>query len=929
MKVIILVSICISLNILAFPQVSDINIKEPCNPMLREVGKPIIDGLAIDRWIRFGQELAISNNGDYLLYNIDNYPFSSNTLIIQSTTSQWRKEFIGVTKAFFTEDSKKVIFMSDDSLYILKLGTDSTQFVKNVCSYKQPELRSDWMCYQLKNGQKDAVLLNLITGQAKYFHFVTDYTFDKGGDALLLKTEEAANDIKTTSLQLVYLLDQKTINLYSIEDSGNANVTIKNYSFDESGNQLLFLIQQRNSVSEGDSSVIINTVWYFKKGMDKAIKKISKTSLGFPKNMSIHNSAPSFSVDGKYIYFHIEQDEVKKAKTDIAVLDVWSYRDTFLQSTQLYNLSPKVITAVIGTGGNKIVILENEFEKILFLPPIGDYAVLKARKSGDKFWSRQIDTTWLISLKDGSRIYLKTSKNNLISFSPTGKYIVYFNSEKENYFSYNFQTFELKNISLKVPHGLLTHNNEYEFPQGGDNYPVGDAIWLGDTALFVYDDYDIWKLDPNGQKSPTDMTNGYGRLHHLKFRFSDTKWPTVQFSGKSFYLLSAFNTLNKYNGFYRLFIDGNRNPEVLTLGPYCFNPGVPYVLPLNSNDFDVVDLKPVKAKQANVWIVKRQTTNQPLNYFSTTDFKQFKPLTYLEQNKDYNWLTAELVNFKQIDGIGTQGILYKPENFDVKKKYPLIITYYEQLSHRLYEFPIPKYSKDAHINIPWFVSHGYLVFTPDIHFQKGKMGRSAYNTVVSSALHLSKLDFVDSKRIGISGHSFGGFETNYILTHSNLFSAAIEGAGTSDWISSSLQLAGKSFQEKSRLETYEPEIGAPFWQRPDLYIENSPVFLANKVNTPLLIFHCQNDEGVPWAQAIEFFISLRRLGKKVWMLQYNNGGHSLGLRRDRIDFTTRITHFFDYYLKNALAPKWMTEGIPATLKGVETGFQFDSTGKKP
>lgn len=363
------------------------------------------------------------------------------------------------------------------------------------------------------------------------------------------------------------------------------------------------------------------------------------------------------------------------------------------------------------------------------------------------------------------------------------------------------------------------------------------------------------------------------------------------------------------------------------MGPYTFYHD-PSTLPINANELCYNRLIPLKARDTNIWLVSRQNATEAPNYFLTTDFKNYKALSSLQPQSSYSWLTAELISWQQGDGIANQGILYKPEDFNPDKKYPVLITYYEQLSHRLYEFPMPEFTKYS-INIPWFISQGYLVFTPDIYFTKGKPGKSAYGAIVSAAQALAKMPFVDAKRMGINGHSTGGFLTNYLITHTNLFAAAIEGAGTSNWISSSLQLAGGEIKMGSRLGGYESMLGATLWERPDLYIENSPILRANHITTPLIIFHSKIDSAVPWEQAVELFIAMRRLEKKVWMLQYDEGNHGVWNKNDYTDYTIRITQFFDHYLKGAPPPKWMTEGMPASQKGVKAGYELDLSGKQP
>jgi dipeptidyl aminopeptidase/acylaminoacyl peptidase len=207
-------------------------------------------------------------------------------------------------------------------------------------------------------------------------------------------------------------------------------------------------------------------------------------------------------------------------------------------------------------------------------------------------------------------------------------------------------------------------------------------------------------------------------------------------------------------------------------------------------------------------------------------------------------------------------------------------------------------------------------------------GRATENAVASAANFLKKFNWIDSTKLAIQGHSLGGFETNYLVTHSHLFAAAVEAAGASDMISRYGSLYGGIWPMHAYYETIDGAMRCTLWDDPDLYISESPVFKANEVTTPLLMMHNKKDAAVPWAQGIELFTALRRLQKPVWLLQYDGAGHSLR-GKNSIDYTLRMEGFFNYYLKSMPPPKWMTDGISPAQKGYETGFDLDYSGKKP
>ncbi|MBO9570668.1 MAG: prolyl oligopeptidase family serine peptidase [Chitinophagaceae bacterium] len=463
--------------------------------------------------------------------------------------------------------------------------------------------------------------------------------------------------------------------------------------------------------------------------------------------------------------------------------------------------------------------------------------------------------------------------------------------------------------------------------------PRGIAGWLeGSNGLLVYDHYDIWQLDITGKKTAKNLTNG--RKNNIRFMITPDETgeggPCAMYkNGKTFFesnsrlVLTALNMENKDNGFYTLSLGNKPLLERLYMGPYMFYHGDLSYGQARLN----IGCKPLKARDTDVWLLTRQSATEAPNYYVTRGMKEFKRLTALQPHKDYNWLQAELINFEQQDGSHSKGILYKPENFDSSKKYPVIIHYYTQYSLFLNQYQKFDYTESADINIPWFVTRGYLIFMADIYFNKDWAGDAAVNAVEGAASWLAKQSYVDSTKMGIAGHSWGGTLTNYLVTHTNRFAAAFCGAaGASDVIGRGL--LPERGDGSVNLKSYESYLSQTIWENSEKWIKASPVMSAHKITTPYLIYHCAI-EGVPFQQATEMFVAMRRLGKKVWLLQYDESWHSTQNERDSRDLTIRVTQFFDHYLKGAHAPVWMTRGIRAQFKGIETGYEIDESGRLP
>jgi dienelactone hydrolase len=833
----------------------------------------------------------ISNDGSYVSYNRRNFFLKKNTLVVQSTDNKWKFE-LKDTYGDFTQDSKRMILKKKDSLGIVVLGSPIIKYIPNVLSYKTPENgKGEWLAYQLKNERKDLVLLNLKTDNQRIINGVKSFSFTKDGNNLLLQT---------TSIELLDLVTGKNALICSGTPDGNL-------VFDNTGTQLAFIVK--------------GSLFYYKKGMDKAIKLVDS----YPVDSFKLENVNRFSNNGNSIFLSLIKPKTTRPLANEIKVDVWSYTDAKLQSQQLKEINAeRNYAAIVNIADPKIIRLEKENEVISYSRQDKEDFVLVLHSAGDYpnewNWNKAAESSiYLVSTKNGSRKLLGEQLSESIAgsyrLSPKGKYVIYYDVKTSNYYAYDIAKSTTRNITKDIP-TVWTQYETMDHPTA-DYYPISLAGWGSEDAeVILYDRNDIWKVNLAGHHKPVNMTNGYGAKHHIVFRalMDDTNWSSSKI------LLSAFDRTNKNDGFASLIANSVKDPEILSMQPYLFT-GV------TSSELDRTP--PIKAKDAGVYLVLRQGASESPNYLITKDFKSFKPMSDRYPEKAYNWLSSELIDFKNLDGTLNQGILYKPENFDPSKKYSIIFYYYERFSETLNKFLRPEASI-ASINIPYYVSNGYLVCVPDIPKIIGYPGKSALNAVEGAAKYLMKRPYISATKMGIQGHSFGGFETNYIITHSGLFAAAMSASSMSDFIScygSILSLRDGTSRQR-QYEINHDAMGASLWQSPDLYIENSPVLVADEITTPVLMMNNIGDSDVPFAQGIEFFTALRRLGKRAWMLQYDGGDHMVSGKQAE-DLTIRMKQFFDHYLMDKPAPKWMTRGIPAKMKGIDDGLEPDYEIKTP
>jgi dipeptidyl aminopeptidase/acylaminoacyl peptidase len=866
--------------------------------------KPVIDTSIYGKWPMGGGLHSISNDGKYVWYTIGRKVF------IQAIDNNWKRKVAdGYTQVFFADNSRLVIYQKGkDTLCLQTLGSNQVKYISNVNTFQiSKDGDCNWLACQLHSPAKELLLRNLETGNEQSFTEVTGYQFNSGESAILLEQQNADS---TLSLSWVNLASGNVTSIWTGKPADQL-------TFSPDGNALAFM---------ANTSTDEKAIWCYKAGEPKAVKLFAEYSTLNNQNLKI-DYLIGYSSAGDKLFFTMKQTITKpKASPNLASVDIYSYKDAKLQSQQLNDLQQNAIdyTYTFTIADHKLVQLTQKGENLLGdFEKSGkkDFILVEKNKGGDiGEWNWNPASRYaiyLISTSNGSRTLIAKNESHpyLYSLSPGNKYVVYYDAVQKNYFSYFIATGITKNITKGIKVEWLGGARGVDEPDFA--YAVNPFYrWFkDDTLVLIESQNDIIQADPSGKAPAINLTGGYGQTHHTKFSLAKVDGNIEgELDPSQPFLLQAFNQLTKGIAFCKV-TPGRRN-----------NVAGMKTIPYHAEYLQ-------KARDAEVYMVMLSNAENSPNLFLTTDFKTYQPLTDVHPERAYNWLTAELVNWKKPDGRNAQGILYKPENFDPKKKYPVIFFYYEKKSDGLHNFMQPAYA-DGEIDIPTYVSNGYLVFQPDIEYKIGYPGRSACNAVVSAAQYLGKFPWVDTKHMGLVGHSFGGFETNYIITHSHLFAAAVSTSGQTDFVSGYDYLNGGVGGRQAVYELGQSRIGATLWQRPDLFIENSAVLHADQVTTPVLLMANKKDGVVPFEQGIEFFLALRRLQKKAWLLQYDHGGHMADGEGDDSgaddkDFTIRSRQFFDYYLEGKTPPKWMTEGIPASMKQIDNGFEPDNSGKQP
>jgi len=784
-------------------------------------------------------------------------------------------------------------------------------------------------------------LRNLLTGEEIRYSLVADYTFSQKGNALAIRTTRKKDDTLSKALVLwqslaPHLPGGETMPpRMGIDTIMQGLNDARNFAFDEEATRLAF-VAERDSAAKALQKFY--KLWYYTPGMDSARLIGDRSTKGVAAGRTIsEHYALKFSKNGQRLLLGLAPVRPVKDTTlpdfEKAGLDIWNYKDDELQPQQLKDLDQdlkKSYLAIWNTAEKEILPLGDERFPTIRITGEGDGAVFYTSTDSGKRVARQwqgfsLQDVYALNTRTGERkLIVKDMKGELYP-SYSGRYLLLYDARQKGYSVYNSSTGALTKVATDIRASLCDEENDV--PDDPD--PYGIAGWeKDDKHIYIYDRYEVWRVDPEGRERSMPVNPPIARAHKISFRYVKTD-PEEKFIdlSKAAYFRVYSEALKQSTYMHAKFDhpDNSYDVEYLTeSGPFLCN-GL------------------VKADSADVYLYTRENFSSSPDLYVTSaalDSLQHRgkapipgwhsgglagiQLSHLNpQQSGYLWGTSELFKWKSYTGRETEGILYKPEGFDSTKKYPMIVYYYERNNNTLnnYQPPSPTPSR---LNIPFFVSRGYVVFVPDIWYTKGHPGKNAYDYVMSGTRALIRKGFIDSTKIGLQGQSWGGYQTAYIITQTNLFAAAWAGAPVVNMFSAYGGIRWESgVNRQFQYERSQSRIGATIWERPDLYIENSPLFHLPKVSTPLVIMSNDADGAVPWYQGIEFFTAMRRLNKPVWLLEYNGEAHNLVERRNRKDIQVREQQFFDWLLKGAQAPKWIREGVPATLKGIDWGMGME------
>ena len=926
-------------------------------PLVSFGQKKPLDQSVYDNW-KSVNNFSITDDGKYTIFSV-NAQEGDGYIVIHNILTGEQQSIPRASTQKFTADGKFVALvikpkfdqtkaakikkvkpdmMPKDSLGIYNTITKDLKKFPFLKGYKMGKYANDFLAFQTtppadtskskkpvkkdKDEGADLILYQFSTSKLDTLKFVSDYDFSRGGDTLFFATRPNTKDTIHKAGLFSYIPKTKTIKKlfgYDLKQSVKLPVV------SEDNNTIVFY-GKLDTTKRKDKII---SILQFKDGFSEAKVIVDSTITGLSKGWQIsENRSLEFNKAGTRLFFGISKILPEKDTTlydaDQSKLDIWNYSEPYIQPMQLVNLQrelKKTYLSKIELNVDKkmVQLATDNFESVVVA---GDLSADWAYSASSD--SYKVESQWsanphrdiyIIDVNTGnSKAILKDAYVSNVSSSPDSNFLAWYNNADSQWYSYEVSTGNIRNMTKEITVSFADELNDS--PVMASSY--GSGGWAeGDKWIYLYDRYDVWQIDPKCSVAPSIVTDGIGRKENKAFRiFRPDEEITSRFRRsesapiklKDIMYFTAFDNITKGNGYY--IKETSKKRPILQkwiLEPFTF---ANYTKP---------------EKGAVIAYSKSNFTNSPDVWITKDNFKTQTKITDINpQQRDYNWGTSELVKWKSAKGIELEGLLFKPENFDASKKYPMIVYFYEKNSDLLNAYRAPAPSRST-INVTYFASNGYIVFIPDIVYEIGHPGESAIDCIVPGVRKICENPWIDSTNVAIQGQSWGGYQVAYMVTRPEAFKwkAAGAGAPVSNMTSAYGGIRwGTGMVRQFQYENTQSRIGKTLWDGLDLYLENSPLFFANKVETPLLIMHNDADDAVPWYQGIEYFTALRRLGKQVWMLQYNKETHNLTSRVNAKDLSIRLSQFFDHFLKGAPMPVWMKTGVPATLKGIDWGYDL-------
>jgi dipeptidyl aminopeptidase/acylaminoacyl peptidase len=814
-----------------------------------------------DKWGTLSGE-TIAPDGKWVSYRM-RYENGRDTLFLLKVKNKQKMAFPKAVSVTFAEDGLSAMVRGADNFFsVVNLVTLHERSFANVVN---AQYSPDGHILILVKETSDSQLFILMSSGRELFK--VDHV-----DEFAVSANNKVAVIEGSRLKLLNLKG-----LYQPVEIIKESAKLKGVTWSSSGNSLAVFAQSDDSVK--------NTKIKYYDCRSATLLEIDTGRTAFDNvNYRITNYSLLVSGDDNIVFFTVKP---RLATDDTSkVVEVWDAASPLEYPEQKFYNDPNnmLLRAAWNVGLDTIIKLDNDAFTESTVLPANKYFISASQLTYAPHWKQSSPTDYYITPIGGGKPvriaeYVNTAAH-AISASPSGKYLAWF--KDGDYWIYNTETQTARNVT-KTLNGCF-YNPDHDTADENSGYAV-PGFTSDDRYLMIYDKYDIWLIASDGSTAER-ITNG--KEMGIRFR-----------------IVSNIYEPHKPNIFeyYRPKLNINEGLIVSAFGDdkssgyYCYSPKKE----LSKMVYKKAQCnRLVKASASEKYLYVEQTAEQPpqLMIFDTPGGK---PRSIVQTNphyKNYSTSHAELLSYKNASGEMLQGILRYPSNYEPGKKYPMVVFIYEVLSPRLNEYLNPTHKYRTGFNPANYFTDGYFVLFPDIKYKLGEPGLSAADCVKSAVASVVARDLVEESKIGLWGHSYGGYETSFIITQTSLFAAAVAGAAVTDLTSSYFTMNFNTNRSDGwSIESQQLRIANSPFECPEAYTLNSPIVHAAKITTPLLSWAGKDDQVVNFEQSIELHLALRRLQKPNLLLLYPGEGHILNNPEAQQDLTDRTKDWFDHYLK--------------------------------
>ncbi|MFC6095694.1 prolyl oligopeptidase family serine peptidase [Flavobacterium qiangtangense] len=839
--------------------------------------KKILSVDDFDKWHTM-QPTGIATRGNWVAYRLE-YEYSTDTLFVKSTENEIKYCFPRARQGRFVDEKTFACILPDKSLSITSLQEGRSKQVPSVSDF-QPINEGSLLFVEQEIGNIKTIAVLKKNGVNVWSDDrITDYALSENADFLAYcKEVDGRYEVFYTALGQDMTVGKP------IAVGENA---FDAFSISPEGNSVAFASIKQDSAAFRIPEKIFYYDAILKKGLSISNESVAEMTDGmelapvFGKDLRI-------AADGKRVFVSLRHKNKKVFRGQSGV-QIWnSFDSESFPRTKMKLDEGEFLFSVWMPAKREIKVISDKNTEVVILTGSENYALTYDYFENNPTMEHEPNRNiYIVDIESGQRkLILKdfTGSEQGLEISPAGKYIAYF--LEGNWWQYEIRSG--RHICISKDSQANFKRKDYD--STGWHPPAGPTFWApGDKSMLYYDQNDIWKYIPATAKKKR-LTKG--RESGMEYRFYKVDNET-EFHFQKAAVVAIENPVilygraidNTKTGFFEM-----RDQKIDTL------------ILSNKKNTRLAFSKDRKYFR----FVEEDYENAPRLIVRDVKHRQDNTvMTSNQQQNNYKWGKAERLQYHDAEGKQMQGIVYYPNDYDQYKKYPMIVYVYEKQSHRLMDYINPSLYSPIGFNPSLMTASGYFVLCPDIHYKKGKAGVSAVDCVTAAVEKAITIASINTEKIGLMGASFGGFETNFIITKTTIFSAAVAGSGMSDFISGYFSVNGNDMLFDSwRYTTDQPRMGVSPYENWDSYMQNSPLRFATNIQTPLLMWVGENDGQVNPSQSLELFVALRNLKKQCTLVVYEKELHAMSEKHNQKDLTQKTMEWFNHFLKGEEKPKW-------------------------